>query len=57
MKGSSRFGLSFIDFFHQFHNLFVVGTNFFYLNIMVDDIDDTSKIFAHVCFNIIFFCE
>ena len=25
-----RQGLSFIDFFHQFHNLFVVGTNFFY---------------------------
>ena len=24
---------------------------------MVDDIDDTCKIFAHVCFNIIFFCE
>ena len=42
---------------NEIHDLFVAGTNLLDRYIMVDDIDDTCKIFAHVCFNIIFFCE
>ncbi len=43
--------LLFVDFFHEIHDLFVAGTNLLDRYIMVDDIDDTCKIFAHICFD------
>ena len=52
-KGSSSGELPlilvFVYFFHQFHDLFVVGTNLFNRNIMIDNVNDTCKIFAHIC--------
>ena len=46
--------LAFFHFFHQFDDLFVVRANFFYRDIVIDNIDDTCEIFAHICLNIIF---
>ena len=37
----------------QIHDLFVAGAYLFNRNIMIDDIDDTCKIFAHICFHIV----
>ena len=49
--------LLFVDFFHEIHDLFVAGTNLLDRYIMVDDIDDTCKIFAHICFDIVWTVE
>ena len=38
---------------HQIHDLLIAGTNLLNRNIVVDDIHNTCKIFAHICFHIV----
>ena len=48
--------LSGVNFLHQAHDLLIAGTNFLNGNIMIDNIDNTCKIFAHISFYIIWSC-
>ena len=53
IKTTAVFLLGFIYFFDKIHDLFVAGPNFLYRNIMIDDVNDTCKVFAHVCLDIV----
>ena len=54
---TGAFLLALFHFFHQFDDLFVVRTNFFYGYIMIDDVNDAGKILAHICLDIVFSLE
>lgn len=42
-----------VNLLEQAHDLIVTGANLFHRNIMVNDVNDACKIFAHICLNII----
>ena len=44
-------------FFHQFDDLVIAGSDFLHGHIMIDNVDDTCQIFAHIRLNIVRFCQ